>query len=181
MDYLFFGKNSCKEVYLLSKHSKQNDNLQLVPLGGVGEIGKNMFTLKYRQECIVLDAGLKFPEEGMHGVDIVIPDKTYLLENQELIKGIILTHGHEDHIGALPYLAKDLSVPVYGTKLTLGMLQSKMTDHESLRDIEMREINPDQILDISPSFKLEFFSQRTIQCQFWNQADGTIRINDGFK
>ncbi|MEW5785739.1 MAG: ribonuclease J [Bacillota bacterium] len=141
----------------MSKHSKQNDNLQLVPLGGVGEIGKNMFTLKYRQECIVLDAGLKFPEEGMHGVDIVIPDTTYLLENQELIKGIILTHGHEDHIGALPYLAKDLSVPVYGTKLTLGMLQSKMTDHESLRDIEMREINPDQILDISPSFKLEFF------------------------
>ncbi len=141
----------------MSKRLKKNNLLQLIPLGGVGEIGNNMFALKYGEECLVLDAGLKFPEEEMHGVDIVIPDTTYLLENRELIKGIILSHGHEDHIGALPYLVKDLDVPIYGTRLTLGMLQSKIADHEVLRGAEMREFHPEQPLAISPAFNLEFF------------------------
>lgn len=132
-------------------------SLQLIPLGGVGEIGKNMFALKYGGECIVLDAGLKFPEEGMHGVDIVIPDTTYLIENRDLVKAIILTHGHEDHIGALPYIIADLPVPVYGTRLTLGLLRSKLEEHELLDAVELCEINPQRTLRLSDNFTVEFF------------------------
>ena len=92
--------------------------MQIIPLGGVGEIGKNMFVIKYDQEMLVMDAGLKFPEEDMLGIDVVIPDISFLVENRSSIKGIILTHGHEDHIGAIPYINAELGVPVYGTRLT---------------------------------------------------------------
>lgn len=141
----------------MRKATKKPGCLQVIPLGGVGEIGKNMFVLRFEDECIVLDAGLKFPEEGMHGVDIVIPDTTYLVENREKVKAIILTHGHEDHIGALPYLIKDLDVPVYGTRLTLGLLEAKLMEHEKLAAIKLNEINPDLPLSLSDNFNLEFF------------------------
>ena len=131
--------------------------VQVIPLGGVGEIGKNMFALRYGKELIVMDCGLKFPEEGMHGVDIVIPDTTFLLENREQLKGIILTHGHEDHIGAVPYLIAELNVPIYGTRLTLGLLESKLTEHELLQEADLRQITADQTLAISPNITLEFF------------------------
>ena len=139
------------------KSSNRTDSVQVIPLGGVGEIGKNMFAIRYGKELIVLDCGLKFPEEGMHGVDIVLPDITFLLENREQLQGIILTHGHEDHIGAVPYLISDLGVPFYGTRLTLGLLESKLAEREILHEADLRQITPEQILDISPSFKLEFF------------------------
>lgn len=140
----------------MSRRNRKNKILQLIPLGGVGEIGKNMFVLKYGQECIIIDVGLKFPDEAMLGVDIVIPDISYLLDQQIEILGIILSHGHEDHIGALPYLIEELDAPIYGTRLTLGILEAKFMEHPA-KNIKLNEINPDQSLVLSPNFKLDFF------------------------
>ena len=104
-------------------------SLQIIPLGGLGEIGKNMTVIRVNDEIMLIDAGLMFPEEDMLGIDLVIPDITYLLENARLVKGIVLTHGHEDHIGALPYILKQLDVPVYGTRLTLGILTGRLKEN----------------------------------------------------
>ncbi len=108
--------------------SKGQQKLQIIPLGGLGEIGKNMTVIRVDDEILVIDAGLMFPEEDMLGVDLVIPDITYLLENADKIKAIVLTHGHEDHIGALPYVLKHINVPVYGTRLTLGILEGRLKE-----------------------------------------------------
>ena len=109
--------------------SKGSQKLQIIPLGGLGEIGKNMTVIRYNDDIVVIDAGLMFPDDDMLGIDLVIPDISYLLENRDMIKAIILTHGHEDHIGALPYVLKRLNVPVYGTKLTLGILQGRLKEN----------------------------------------------------
>ncbi len=142
---------------MIKNRYKKQGLLQVIPLGGAGEIGKNMFVIRFKDEIIVLDAGLQFPEEEMLGVDIVIPDITYLLENQSRIKGIILTHGHEDHIGAMPYILEQLTVPVYGTRLTLGLLQVKLEEHHPLEPVQFHEIEVDRALTISKNFELEFF------------------------
>ncbi|MDH7479315.1 MAG: ribonuclease J, partial [Syntrophomonadaceae bacterium] len=129
--------------------------LHIIPLGGLGEIGKNMTVFRYGSDMVVVDCGLKFPEDEMLGVDIVIPDITYLKENSELVRGIVLTHGHEDHIGALPYVLREIAVPVYGTRLTLGLLGQKLLEHD-LPEVELKTISVKESLQLG-CFRLEFF------------------------
>ncbi|MDO9536372.1 MAG: ribonuclease J [Bacillota bacterium] len=136
---------------------RSTDKLYVIPLGGIGEIGKNMFCVQYDQEIIVLDAGLKFPEEEMLGVDLVIPDITYLIENKDKIKGIFLSHGHEDHIGALPFILQKIKVPIYGTRLTLGLLKIKLEEARLLDETTLYEIKPEDEIVIG-SFKVSFFT-----------------------
>lgn len=116
----------------------KKEKLKIIPLGGLGEIGKNMTVIEYKDDIIIIDCGAIFPEEEMLGIDIVIPDITYLLKNKEKVRGIVLTHGHEDHIGALPYILKQINIPVYGTKLTLGLVEYKLKEHGILRDVELK-------------------------------------------
>ena len=119
-----------------------SDKLQIVPLGGLGEFGMNCLALHYGDDIIVIDAGLMFPEEELLGVDIVVPDISYLIENRAKVRGIILTHGHEDHIGGLPWILSDLNVPVYGTEFTLAYVEGKLEEHRLLDDSELIEILP---------------------------------------
>ena len=129
--------------------------LKLIPLGGLQEIGKNMFVIEYKETIIVIDCGLMFPDEGMLGIDLVIPDISYLLKNKEKVKGIILTHGHEDHIGALPYILRQMNIPIYGTKLTLGLVGNKLKEHTTLSDVTMITIKPKDVIKLG-DFEVEF-------------------------
>ncbi|MFW5998651.1 MAG: ribonuclease J [Halanaerobiaceae bacterium] len=136
--------------------SKNNiPDISLIPLGGVGEIGKNMMLLKKDDEMIIIDTGVKFPEDDLLGIDLVIPDFSYVKENKEKIKGIVLTHGHEDHIGGLPYLLKDLEVPIFGTKLTLGLLEGKLKEHNLLKGKRLKVVNPGNSVNVG-SFTVDF-------------------------
>lgn len=133
----------------------RDSKLNLIPLGGLGEIGKNIMAVRFGESIIVIDCGLMFPEEELLGIDVVIPDITYLLENKELIKGIILTHGHEDHIGALPYVLRQLNVPVYGTKLTLGILGAKLRERSAGVDVSLNIVKPRDVIKVG-CFRVEF-------------------------
>ena len=106
--------------------SKNNQTLLAIPLGGLGEFGMNMMVFRYGDDIIVVDAGMMFPESELLGVDLVIPDITYLKQNRHLVRAIVLTHGHEDHIGALPYILRDLNVPIYGTRFTLALVKKRL-------------------------------------------------------
>ncbi|WP_410510881.1 ribonuclease J [Paenibacillus sp. BR2-3] len=134
-----------------------NDKLTIFALGGVGEIGKNMYVVQYGADIVVVDAGLKFPEEDMLGIDIVIPDISYLTENRDKVRGIVLTHGHEDHIGGLPYVLKNLNVPVYGTRLTLGLVENKLKEANLLGETKRILINEDSEIQLGNSLKATFF------------------------
>jgi len=131
------------------------NKIKVVPLGGVNEIGKNMTMIEYKNEIIVIDCGLMFPEEEMFGIDVVIPDVTYLVKNKEKVKGIFLTHGHEDHIGGLPYILKQLNVPVYGTMLTLGIVQTRLKDHGILSSVDLRVVKAGEVVELE-NMKVEF-------------------------
>ena len=127
------------------------DTLRIIPLGGVGEIGKNMLAIEQGNDIVVVDAGLMFPDEGMLGIDLVIPDITYLRQNKAKIRGILLTHAHEDHMGALPYVLRDLlEVPIYGTKLTLGLMRTKLREHKLENKVDAREIHPGTPFQVGP-------------------------------
>ncbi len=119
-----------------------NEKLQIIPLGGLGEFGMNCLALRYADDILVIDAGLMFPEDELLGVDIVVPDISYLLENRDKVRGIVLTHGHEDHIGGLPWILSELNVPVYGTEFTLAYVEGKLEEHRLLDDAELIEILP---------------------------------------
>jgi ribonuclease J len=127
---------------------KEKDKLRIIPLGGLNEIGKNLTAIEYKNDIVVIDCGLKFPDEEMFGIDIVIPDVTFLIKNADRVKGIFLTHGHEDHIGALPYVLKQINVPVYGTKLTLGIVETKLKEHGLLNTVERICVKPRDVVKL---------------------------------
>jgi ribonuclease J len=128
----------------------QTKNLKIIPLGGLGEFGMNCLALRWEDDIIVIDAGLMFPESELLGVDIVVPDITYLVENKACVRGIILTHGHEDHIGGLPWILSELKVPVYGTEFTLAYVEGKLDEHKLLDEIELIEIEPKRKFTLGP-------------------------------
>ena len=118
----------------MKKQEKQNNSkLKIIPLGGLEQIGMNITAFEYEDSIIVVDCGLAFPEDDMYGVDLVIPDVTYLKENIDRVKGFFITHGHEDHIGAIPYVLKDVNVPIYSTRLTNALIEHKLEEHDMLK------------------------------------------------
>lgn len=139
---------------------KENNNLKnalkVLFLGGVGEIGKNMTALEFGNDVLIIDAGLAFPSENMPGIDLVIPDITYLIQKKDKIRGLVLTHGHEDHIGGLPYVLKELNIPVFGTKLTLTLLESKLKEHR-LNDVNLNCVRPGTVIKLG-CFSIEFIN-----------------------
>lgn len=134
---------------------QKSKKIKITPLGGLHEIGKNMTVFEYGSDLLILDCGLAFPDDDMLGVDMVIPDITYLQKHKNRIRGIILTHGHEDHIGAIPYVLKEFNVPVFGTKLTLGILKNKLTEHGILNSTRLNVVNPGETFSLG-DFKIEF-------------------------
>ncbi len=140
------------EVYFVAKTKK----LKVIPLGGLDEIGKNLTAIEYGNEIIMVDCGMAFPDDDMPGVDMVINDITYLEKNWTKIKGIFLTHGHEDHIGGLPYFLKVINVPVYGTRLTLGLVEHKLKEHDILSNVKLVRVRAGNIVAAGQNFKVEF-------------------------
>ncbi|MEE0775972.1 MAG: ribonuclease J, partial [Bacillota bacterium] len=128
--------------------TQKESKVSLIPLGGLGEIGKNITVIRYGNSMLVIDCGMMFPEDDMPGIDTVIPDYSFLLEHKKKIKGIVLTHGHEDHIGALPYVLRDLNVPVYGTRLTLGLVKHKLKEARTTGDLH--EVSAGDTLNLNP-------------------------------
>ena len=133
----------------------KKENLKIIPLGGLLEIGKNITVFEYGNEIIIVDCGIAFPEDDMLGIDLVIPDITYLEKNKEKIKGLVITHGHEDHIGAIPYLLKQINIPIYTTSLTAGLIQNKLEEHKLLRKTKIKVVQKGQTINLG-KMKVEF-------------------------
>jgi len=134
----------------------EKEKLKIIPLGGLQEIGKNLTLFEYANEMIIVDCGVAFPEDDMLGVDLVIPDITYVEKNASKIKGMVITHGHEDHIGSIPYFLKKVNVPIYATKLTMGLIESKLEEHNLLRSSELHIAKPKDIVKLGKFFNVEF-------------------------
>lgn len=149
------NKLNVKRKQINKKLSPLQKKIKIIPLGGLGEIGKNMTAFEYKDEIIVIDCGLAFPDEDLYGIDMVIPDVTYLIKNKNRVKALLITHGHEDHIGAIPYILKQINIPVYGTKLTLGLIETKLEDHQMLNDCTLIEVKPSEFVQFE-NFKIEY-------------------------
>lgn len=134
---------------------RPSSKLKIIPLGGLEQIGMNITAFEYEDSIVVVDCGLSFPEDDMLGIDLVIPDVTYLKENISKVKGFVITHGHEDHIGALPYILKDVNVPIYSTKLTLGLISNKLKEHNLTRSTKLKEVKHGQVINLG-DFSIEF-------------------------
>lgn len=134
---------------------KNTSRLKIIPLGGLEQIGMNITAFEYKDSIVVVDCGLSFPEDDMLGIDLVIPDVTYLKENISKVKGFVITHGHEDHIGALPYVLKDVNVPIYSTKLTLALISNKLKEHNLVRSTKLKEVKHGQVINLG-EFSIEF-------------------------
>ncbi len=139
----------------MKRDQNLTQTLKIIPLGGLGEIGMNMLVFEYGDTMFVIDSGLMFPEDYMLGVDFVIPNMDYIRRNRTKAIAIVLTHGHEDHIGALPYLIKEINVPIFGTAFTLGLVRHKLEERELISSSVLHEIFPDEQLRLGP-FELEF-------------------------
>lgn len=138
-----------------TRSKSQSKPLKIIPLGGLGEIGKNITVYEYDGDMILVDCGMTFPDEDTPGVDSIIPDFTYVLENRDKIKGLVVTHGHEDHIGAIPYLLKNFNVPIYATRLTIGLISGKLKEHKLLGDAKLNEVADGKTVTLG-KFKVEF-------------------------
>ncbi len=134
---------------------RKSSRLKIIPLGGLEQIGMNITVFEYGESIVVVDCGLSFPEDDMLGIDLVIPDVSYLKENLSKVKGFVITHGHEDHIGALPYILKDINVPIYSTKLTLGLITNKLKEHNLVRSTRLKEVHHGQVINLG-DFSIEF-------------------------
>ncbi len=138
-----------------NKFEFKKDNLKIIPLGGLDEIGKNITVFEYGNEIVLVDCGLEFPEDDMLGIDLVIPDVTYLEKNKDKIKGMVVTHGHEDHIGAIPYVLKQINMPIYATKLTVGLIKNKLEEHKLLASTKLVTVEQGQTINFG-NIKVEF-------------------------
>lgn len=148
-------KGTRKNTKQKNKFEFKKSNLKIIPLGGLEEIGNNMTIFEYEDEIIIVDCGLEFPTDDMLGVDLVIPDVTYLERNKDKIKGFVITHGHEDHIGAIPYILKQINIPIYGTRLTLGLIKNKLEEHKLLRSTKLHEVEAGKTINFG-KMKVEF-------------------------
>ena len=137
------------------KKQDSNAKIKIIPLGGMEQIGMNITAFEYEDSIIVVDCGLAFPSDDMLGIDLVIPDVTYLKQNIDKVKGFVITHGHEDHIGALPYILKEVNVPVYGTKLTIALIENKLKEHNLLKNTKRKVIKHGQSINLG-CFRIEF-------------------------
>lgn len=159
----FHTRNTHKEIenhYTEERESilkLAHNKLYIAALGGVNEIGKNMYLIQYDQDIIVIDCGSKFPDETMPGIDLIVPDVTYLLENQDKVKALVVTHGHEDHIGGIPYLLKQINIPVYASRLTRGLIELKLREHNLLRQSDLHTIDANSQITLG-SIAVSFFA-----------------------
>ena len=149
------NKNSARSTKSEEKFGFKRPKLRIIPLGGLHEIGKNITVFEYGDDMIAIDCGLSFPEDDMLGVDLVIPDITYILNNKEKFKGLVITHGHEDHIGGIPYFLKQFNVPIYGTKLTIGLIKNKLEEHNLVNSTKFYPVDQGQTIRLG-CFKIEF-------------------------